>query len=77
MKTAARVVTVCEICMFTAVINCGRGNVDVDRLLFHAAIIDVVRLALCTRVTMETECERTRCCVAVLCQKPGLSLGFL
>ena len=42
-KTTARVVAVCEICMFTAAIKHGRGNVDVDRLLFHADMIDVVR----------------------------------
>ena len=42
-KTRARVVAVCEICMSTAAIKHGRGNVDVDRLRFHAAMIDVVR----------------------------------
>ena len=42
-KTAARVVAVCEICMSTAAIKRGRGNVDVNRLRFHAAMIDVVR----------------------------------
>ena len=49
--------------MSTAAIIRGSGNVEVDRLRFHAAMIDVVRLALCTRVTMKTECERTRCCL--------------
>ena len=43
LKTTARVVAVCEIFMFTAAIKRGRGNVDVDRLRFHAAMIDVVR----------------------------------
>ena len=42
-KTTARVVAVCEICMSTAAIKRGRGDVDVDRLRFHAAMIDVVR----------------------------------
>ena len=51
-KTTSRVVAVCEICMSTAAIKCGRGNVDVDR-------IDVVRLALCTCVVTATECERS------------------
>ena len=40
-KTTARVVAVCEICMSTAAIKRGRGDVDVDRLRFHAAMIDV------------------------------------
>ena len=63
-NTTARVVAVCEICIFTAAIERGRGNVDVDMLRFHAAMIDVdtsYDLALCARVTTETECERTRC----------------
>ena len=42
-KTTARVVAVCEICMFTAAIKRGRGNVDVDRPRFHSAMIDVLR----------------------------------
>ena len=61
-KTRARVVAVCEICMSTAAIKRGSGDVDVDRLRFHAAMIDVdtsYDLALCARVTTETECERT------------------
>ena len=53
LKTTARVIAVCEICMFIAAIKCGRGNVDVGRL-------DVVRLALCACVTTATECERTQ-----------------
>ena len=40
-KTTARVVAVCEICMSSAAIKRGRGDVDVDRLRFHAAMIDV------------------------------------
>ena len=51
-KTTARVIAVCEICMSTATIKCGHTNVDFGRL-------DVVRLALCARVTIETKCERT------------------
>ena len=51
-KTTAQVAAVCEICMSTATIKCGHGNVNVDRL-------DVVRLASCACVTRATECERT------------------
>ena len=45
-KTRARAVAVCEICMSTAAIKRGRGDVDVDRLRFHADMIDVVRCSV-------------------------------
>ncbi len=61
-KTTARVVAVCEICMSTAAIKRGRGDVDVDRLRFHAAMIDVVSQRRLNANVLDG-CERTRCCL--------------
>ena len=47
-NTTARVVAVCEICMSTAAITAaikrGRGDVDVDRLRFHADMMSTAAI---------------------------------